>query len=337
MGVPAKRPPTWQRVHWTPTCAPVEREPRQVVIDGRARPLLGGVAVLAGGGESRGTVVRVRGAIVVVLVAGHALPRRARELAVGMASGARHLGVRAGEREGVGVREARAERPALPRPRRRRVALVALQREAEALVIGVVRGLVVGQMAADALRGEAGVFPRLRRRYGRPRSRGRRAGRAGGSACASGCGTPRAGWSTTPAYGRCRTPGPSRRGARRGGSRCRRSRPRRRPGSGGSRGSRPGRGRRPAGTRCPGDRTAPACGAATSLRRCGRSRNRRRDRRAGSGPPAAPGRSPGAARREAKSVPRRSKKARRFTCALCPAPCRRHGSRCRPSQFHCSA
>ncbi len=35
--------------------------------------------------------------------------------------------------------------------------------------------------------------------------------------------------------------------------------------------------------------------------------------------------------------PAPKKKARRFTIALCQAPSRRHGSRCRPSQFHCSA
>ena len=127
-------------------------------------------------------------------------------------------------------------------------------------MIGVFRGLVVGQMAGRRTPAARPRTPAAAGRDGRPRSRGRRARRAAGSACASGCGTTRAGWSTTPACGRCRTAGPSRRGARRGGSRRRRSRPAEKTRLW-------WQSRQPAwawaatraGTRCPGGRTAAAC------------------------------------------------------------------------------
>jgi len=139
-----------------------EREPRQVVVDGGARPLVGGVAVLARRREPGRAMVRVRGAVEVVLMAGRALRRGAREPAAGVASSARKLGVGAGEGEGDRVREAGAESPALPGPRRRGVTGLAPLREAEPVVIGIVGGLVVRQVAPHALRGEAGELPRLR-------------------------------------------------------------------------------------------------------------------------------------------------------------------------------
>src|SRR5688500_10626198 len=118
---------------------------REGMVEGRAFPAVRAVAVLAGGREARRTVVGLR-AVVVVLVAGEAVRRRAREAPADVAALALQALVRAGERE---PREVVID--GRPRPLRGGVAVLAGGREAGRAVVGVRGAVEVVLVAGDAL------------------------------------------------------------------------------------------------------------------------------------------------------------------------------------------
>lgn len=132
--------------------AGINREPG--VIKGGSCPRSGVVAQRAGGGEGRRGVVGISGALIIRLMAGVAVRGRSRKLAVNVATGAGHGGVRAGQREGCGVVvEARG------RPGRRRMAHLTLLREPSCCVIRVIGVLEVLQVAGHALSAQVGELP----------------------------------------------------------------------------------------------------------------------------------------------------------------------------------
>lgn len=103
------------------------------MVEGGARPRSRVVAQRAGSGESRCQVVGIGGALIILLVAGVAVRRRVRVLAIDVAAGAGHSGVRAGQREAGGV-VIEAGR----NPRCRVVAHLALLREPGGRVVRIV-------------------------------------------------------------------------------------------------------------------------------------------------------------------------------------------------------
>lgn len=107
------------------------------------------MARLAGGGEGRGHVIGVGGALVILLVAGVAGGGCSGELIVNVAAGAGHGDVRAGQREGrrVVVEAGRS-------PGRGAVAHLAGLREPRRRVIRVVRILEILQVAGNACRAQ---------------------------------------------------------------------------------------------------------------------------------------------------------------------------------------
>ena len=127
-----------------------QREVRGVVVEGRGLPGLGVVAEHALGVEAGGRVIRVRGAVVVALMAADAGGGLAAEAPL-VAGRAVQRGVRAVEREeGVVVEVAVA-----PARRHRGVAVQAVGGHARLLVVGIRRRLVVGGVAGEAVAGRA--------------------------------------------------------------------------------------------------------------------------------------------------------------------------------------
>ena len=119
------------------------------VVPGRRLPACGRVAGLAGGGERRGGVRRIRGGLVVRLVAAGAVARPADPLPAGVARNAGRRQVPAGQREAGDHGVVPGHGP----PRRgRRVALLAVRAEADLRVrdAGVGRAGVVAGVAAEA-------------------------------------------------------------------------------------------------------------------------------------------------------------------------------------------
>ncbi len=120
-----------------------DREPG--VIEGGSRPGRGRVARLTRGGETRRHVIRVRRRLVVCLVTGIAVGGSTRVNPTNVATGARNVDMRPGQREPRQVVvEARRS------PRRGRVAHVALGGESRRLMIGIVSAVVIVQMAGGA-------------------------------------------------------------------------------------------------------------------------------------------------------------------------------------------
>jgi len=124
-----------------------QRETSRRVIESRIRPRDVVVALLTGLRETRGHVVRVRRSLEVFQVATDARGIRGGQvvIAVHVALGASHRGVRAGKREaGRRVVEGRL------RPRCRVVALLTGLRKSRLYVIRIRRSLEVFQVATDA-------------------------------------------------------------------------------------------------------------------------------------------------------------------------------------------
>src|SRR5262245_63106411 len=115
---------------------PAQREARERVVERRRLPGAVGVAGLALGRERARPVVGIARAVEVLAVAGDALPRRAREPRR-VAAGAEKARVRAAQRERFRVRERAAERADLPGAGGDGMALRALPRQAQALVVGI--------------------------------------------------------------------------------------------------------------------------------------------------------------------------------------------------------
>jgi hypothetical protein len=119
-----------------------------VVVERRARPLGGGMAGIAGGGEARAFVIGIRRGVVVVDVAGGAVLRRAGEQVVDVALRADDGGVLARQREPGGrvVIELRAL------PLRRGVASLAGCGEPGRFVVRIRCAVIRGEMARQTLR-----------------------------------------------------------------------------------------------------------------------------------------------------------------------------------------
>ena len=86
---------------------PGQRECRGVVIEGGARPIGGGMARGARGGEAHLDVIGVRGSVVIGFVAGVAIRCQCCVVIVGVASCAGHRGVETGQWEHCRVIERR--------------------------------------------------------------------------------------------------------------------------------------------------------------------------------------------------------------------------------------
>ena len=102
-------------------------------------------------GEGRGHVIGIRGVLVVRLMAGIAVGGRARKLSVDVATGARHVDVRAGKRKSGGVVIEAGRNPS-----RGVMAHLALLGESRRRVVGIVSPLEILQVAGDARRVEIG-------------------------------------------------------------------------------------------------------------------------------------------------------------------------------------
>jgi len=124
------------------------------VVEGRVRPVAGVVALIAGLREIRGDVIRIRSALVVLQVAGHACGAVQAVIVVHVAvgAGARRNGVQPSERESsAGVIEGRVQ------PCRGAVALVAGLWEIRRNVIRIGGALVVLQVTSHARGGVQAV------------------------------------------------------------------------------------------------------------------------------------------------------------------------------------
>ena len=133
---------------------PGQLEAAEVVVEGGILPRRGGVAAIAGGREFGREVIRVGGRIVIGHVTAGALRRQDLGETTGMALRTVERRVSAGqsERRELGVIEFRAA------PDVHAVATLAGSRDLGGDVIERRGGLVVGEMAGDALRAQSGIY-----------------------------------------------------------------------------------------------------------------------------------------------------------------------------------
>src|SRR5579871_6827481 len=115
------------------------------VIEGGAQPAAGGMAGRAGGRKTCSLVIGIRRAAVILGMTAVTVGRQRRVVVVHVATGARHGGMRPGQRKaGVVVIERRLS------PRSRVVTDVALLWEADRGMIRIIRVLKIGQVAGHA-------------------------------------------------------------------------------------------------------------------------------------------------------------------------------------------
>ena len=128
------------------------REPS--VVERRACPGRSGMASLASGRESRGHMVRIRGALIIALMTRVTIRGGGGIVAPDMTTGAWSIYVRPGKREPSGAMVKSGGGPGA-----RIVADLALLGNAGRRMVRVRRAVVLSQVAGDTGRAEPNVFP----------------------------------------------------------------------------------------------------------------------------------------------------------------------------------